>query len=673
MKQQKIFAAILCTATPLACAADNNTLDEIVVTATRFDSAPAASSLNVTVITAEDIKKSAAKTLPALLTQHAGIQVRSNDGTPDMMIDMRGFGMSGNQNTLVLLDGQPLNNIELTSIAWSAIPLDSIARIEIINGGGAVLYGAGASGGTINIITKRPGKQTERMVSAGLGSYNSKEWQVAVGLKGEQTGMRISASALDSANYRVNNNIEQSNLEADVRTVAGYGDIALKFGADGQNLRYPGARRVDPGTGQNQLATDPRGATTPLDYGKRQSGHVSLGTSQQFEFGELAAELSYRDKKSQAYFDYGIYGGSYLDTNLNRLSFSPRAKIPYQLGGIGNELVVGTDLANWDYDSIRSTSPASISTPTAHILTRQLDRAVYAQNTTSLGAATKLTLGGRIQHTDYQANDAVNPAAYASGNQGRRVNVYEFGLRHDLDPTLAVFGRIGSSFRMATVDETFDPYGGLSFDSRITLLQPQTSQDKEVGLDYKNGSSRMRATFYYMDLKNEIHYNAITYTNMNLSPTRRYGLELEGGHSYTDAIEINAAFSYTVAKFREGIYGGVNVSGNDIPLVPRQRLTLGARWKLSEKTALNGEAIYVSKQHFDNDQANTFGQQMPAYTTVDLKMSHQEKCWSLTAAVNNLFNEKYFTYAIAGAAASGIYNAYPMPERNFSLAVKYRY
>ena len=279
-------------------------MDEVVVTATRFSAAPESSSVNVTVITAADIEKSAAKTLPALLAQHAGIQVRSNDGTPDMAIDMRGFGMTGNQNTLVLLDGQQLNDIELTSIRWSAIPLASIERIEIMNGSGAVLYGGGATGGTINIITKHPSKEDAAAMLAWVwAAMTAKEWQLALsGCRRAHVGMRVTASGLDSSNYRANNNISQKNLEADLRADAGHGEAILKFGADTQNLRYPGPRTVDPTIGLNQLATDPRGTSTPLDYGNRDGGHVSLGTTQQFDFGQLAGELSYRNKKQQAYF-----------------------------------------------------------------------------------------------------------------------------------------------------------------------------------------------------------------------------------------------------------------------------------------------------------------------------------------------------------------------------------
>ncbi|MGA8864816.1 MAG: TonB-dependent receptor [Gallionella sp.] len=672
MKQKLLIAGALFGALSLPYAAYADTpMELLIVTPTRFPDASENATVDVTVITADDIEKSAAKTLPVLLSEYAGIQVRSDDGTPDMAIDMRGFGMTGNQNTLVLLDGQPLNDIQLTSIRWSSIPLASIERIEIMNGSGAVLYGGGATGGTINIITKHPGKETQRSAGIGLGSYGAKEWQLGLSGSRNRVGMRVTASGLDSSNYRANNNINQSSLEGDFRAEAGHGEAVLKFGADNQNLRYPGPRTVDPTIGLNELTTDPRGTSTPLDYGKSDGGHVSLGTTQLLDFGQLAGELAYRDTKQQAYF--AAYGGSYLDTDLNRLSFTPRVKIPYQLGGSGNEMIVGVDLADWNYDSIRSTSPASLSTPTAHILATQSNRALYVQNTSQLGAYTTLTLGARSQQVIYQAHDTVNPAAYASGDQTRTVNAYDVGLRQKLDQDLSLFGRIGRSFRIATVDEIFNQYGGPSYDSIISILEPQTSVDSEVGIDFQNEKTSMRAAVFQMNLNNEIYYNALTFTNMNLSPTRRSGLELEGTHHYTDALSVTASYGFTLAKFREGTYGGINVSGNNIPLVPRQRFSLSPSWKISDKTMLSGNASYVGQQYFDNDPANTFGQKMPAYATVDMKLSRQEGSWLLTAAVNNLFNRQYFTYGVASTTTPGRYNAYPMQQRNFLLNATYNF
>jgi len=681
MKQKLVITGALLGVLSLPYAAYADTpMQMLIVTPTRFPDVTGSTPVDVTVITADEIRKSAARTLPALLSEYAGIQVRSDDGTPDMAIDMRGFGMTGNQNTLVLLDGQPLNDIQLTSIRWSSIPLASIQRIEIMNGSGAVLYGGGATGGTINIITKNPGKEMHGSAGVGLGSYGTKEWQLALSGSGKRVGMRVTASGLDSSNYRANNDISQKNMDADVRTNAGHGDVVLKFGADNQSLRYPGARTVDPSIGLNQLVTDPSGTSTPLDYGKSDGGHVSLGTTQQFDFGQMASEISYRNTKQQAYFDYYCSGcgGSYLNTDLNLLSFTPRVKIPFQLGDSGNEMVVGVDIADWNYDSIRSTSPTTLSTPTAHILATQSNRALYLQNISQLGTDTMLTLGARSQQVVYRARDTVNPAAYASGDQSRTVNAYEIGLRQKLNQDLSLFGRVGRSFRIATVDEIFNQYGvcdPVSYvcNSKISILEPQTSQDSEVGIDYQDGKNTLRAAIFQMKLNNEIYYNSLAGTNMNLAPTRRSGLELEGMHYYTDALSVAASYSYTVAKFREGTYGGINVAGDSIPLVPRQRFSLSPSWKVSDKTTLSGNANYVGQQYFDNDPANTFGQKMPAYATVDLKLSHQEGSWLLAATVNNLFNRQYFTYGVASTFTPGRYNAYPMQQRNFLLNATYTF
>ena len=87
-------------------------------------------------------------------------------------LDLLGFGATGNQNTLILLNGRRLSGIDLGSPNLTGIPLAAIERIEILPGAGAALYGNGATGGTINIVTRQRYEQ-----SAGLevssGSYNA--------------------------------------------------------------------------------------------------------------------------------------------------------------------------------------------------------------------------------------------------------------------------------------------------------------------------------------------------------------------------------------------------------------------------------------------------------------------------------------------------------------------
>ena len=149
----RLVAGVLAGIFVSVCFAQN---DAVIVTATRFADSKRNLPVGVTVITADDLKQSATSNLPEILAQYGLLHIRDNSGSPNQQVDLRGFGITGDQNTLILVDGLRISENELVSAQLSAVPLDSIERIEIVRGSGAVLYGANATAGTINIITRRP-------------------------------------------------------------------------------------------------------------------------------------------------------------------------------------------------------------------------------------------------------------------------------------------------------------------------------------------------------------------------------------------------------------------------------------------------------------------------------------------------------------------------------------
>jgi iron complex outermembrane receptor protein len=92
----------------------------------------------------------------------------------------------------------------------------------------------------------------------------------------------------------------------------------------------------------------------------------------------------------------------------------------------------------------------------------------------------------------------------------------------------------------------------------------------------------------------------------------------------------------------------------------------------SEKSFLTVTFRYVSEQFMDNDEANDFGTRIPAYSVVDLKYSHDVAKWRLGVVVNNLFDEKYYAYAVRSLVTEA-YNAYPLPERAVTAFAEYRF
>ena len=161
--------------------------------------------------------------------------------------------------------------------AYDAFYKKLIERIEIVRGGGSVLYGDGAVGGVINIITRSPfDTPGTASLRARAGSYGTTETGITAQYQNAQLGIGAMANNLESDGYRVNNQNRQTNASADVRMLTEGGEVAIKLATDHQGLRLPGARQVQPSAGVNQLVTDRRGAQTPLDYSQRNGNRMIL-------------------------------------------------------------------------------------------------------------------------------------------------------------------------------------------------------------------------------------------------------------------------------------------------------------------------------------------------------------------------------------------------------------
>jgi iron complex outermembrane receptor protein len=634
--------------------------DAIVVTAVRFPERRLDAPVGMTVITAADIARDTARSLPELLAHLGGLNVRDISGSPDTQLDLRGFGITGDQNTLVLLDGVRLNENDLSTTRLSAIPLQSIERIEILRGSGAVLYGGGATGGTINIITKGPRAGRPAFTAlAGAGSFSTLAADASLNLPGANFGALISPSHLESDNYRANNRLRQDAVTGELRYGADAASLAVKFGSDTQRLQLPGTRD------ENELVSDPRGTDTPGDWSTRDGNYVTLLGRRWVGELELAADLGYRDQLATANY---LSLSSYYQARLHSVTFSPRLRWLGEPAGIATSLVVGADLGSWGYGRQFAASASSISSPFATNSADQDSSALYAQLNGQVTRAAKLTLGARTE----RVSSNLEQTGFVSSTQSQvlRPHAGEVGLQYALSPAWTAFGRAGTSFRVATVDENaFTATGG--------LLQPQTARERDAGIEYRADGLRLRADAYLIDLDNEIYFSPLVVpfgANTNLSPTRRTGLELFAHWRPTPQVDLAASLIYQTAKFKYGVYGGVDVAGKDIPLVPRALANLRATWRLPRQVSLDATLSYVGHQRYDNDQANTFPNLMPTYLVADLKLSRLAGDWTLAATVKNLSDERYYSYAIVNSfgCATPIC-AYPQAGRTWFASAERRF
>ena len=279
---------------------------------------------STTVITSTDIERNPGVTIQDLLSRQPGIQVRSLFGGVNgaaSTVDLRGFGATAANNTLVLINGRRINDLDLAGVDLSTLPRESIDHIEITRGNsGAVLYGDGAVGGVINIVTKTGANMPPSARIAGtFGSFKYAEgaasangsWGPVVGLGLWQRHQlrRLPPEQRAATAERGRRSPIHRRPE---------GGVYLNLSADNQHLGFPGGRLVTPTF--SLVDSDPRGAATPFDYGDKQGVNVTAGVTRTLAPGtELILDGGIRQKKQQAGFFscFGFADGDrYVDTTL---------------------------------------------------------------------------------------------------------------------------------------------------------------------------------------------------------------------------------------------------------------------------------------------------------------------------------------------------------------------
>ena len=179
------------------------TMENVIITASRSNTLLSEMPLFTTVITQEEIRKSPAQTLDQLLRQVPGINLT---GAPYFATDPTGnqIRMRGTTNSkvLVMLDGIPVLDPFYTTVQWFKVPLTSVERVEVLRGGNSSLWGNLAVAGVVNIVTRRPTDGRGEVT----GSYGSMNTATGSGAKdfvlNDSVAINVSADVLNTDGYQ---------------------------------------------------------------------------------------------------------------------------------------------------------------------------------------------------------------------------------------------------------------------------------------------------------------------------------------------------------------------------------------------------------------------------------------------------------------------------------------
>ena len=627
-----------------AHAAAEDAVPAIHITGARFPAQAASAPIGATVITREDIRRAGAADVNAAIRKVGGVYGRQSlDASPDFALDLRGFGSNGPQNLVILVDGVRLNENELANAVLSSIPVDTVERIEIQRGGSSVLWGEGATGGVINIITRRAGENgSHGSLFAEAGRFDARDLRASLRHGAGPLSFDVALADRRTDNYRANSDFAQKTASGGVQYAYGAGRAGLRFERSEQDARLPGSLT------EAQFLDNPRQTVTPDDFGTLDTDRIAAFVEHRIGGLELAAELSRREREVRANYVFSS-GLTRVAYDASQTQLSPRLRHTADLGGKRNELVAGIDLVRWDRQTEADFSRGDAA---------QDAQAVYLRNEVLWNAPhnARLAIGGRHERFTKDYSDPLAFPPVVGEHRRQSINAWSLEGSFDPMPQLTVFAKAGRSYRLANVDEN-------SLRPGPDVLAPQTSRDLELGATLGGAGRQLTARLFRHRLQDEIFYDPTIGwgANSNLDPTRRQGLELDGELALGRDLRLSAKWQRVNAEFTDGPN-----AGREIVLVPENVVTLRAAWTPASGHSADLGAQWVDSQRYGDDFTNSCGARIPAYTTIDARYAYRVKGWEAAVSALNLADRQYYSNAFG--CRSGIY---PSDGRQLKLSLRY--
>lgn len=514
------------------------------------------SAATVNVITAANIQRSGARTIYDVLMQLPGINVGLNQYT-DHFISFRGIRSTWSERVLMLLDGHLLNDARSGSATFQfldSLPVENIARIEVVRGPGSALYGANAFFGVINIITKQPNEIggsflsytgefestdiIKRNYNFLLGGKISEDWQGSLNLNllnGPGPQLNVEADAFGrsgSADQQVQRLDLQAKLNNGPFTIRsrflqrkagdGFGALAVLNRQSSQEVEYF-FLNVEY---QNKLASDMNlnlrlyhdhqktdNNYTLLPAGSIPPASVFFPWNITGLIGDALAQETIQG--SEVRFDYTGFSSQIIT-----IGFAWRREKLHDVQLLSNfdpnPLAVVTNVSayyNWIDEVSRDVS------------------SIYVQDLWDLQPDLRATIGARYDnYTDF--GSTFNPRA---------------GLVWQATQTLSARMSYGKAFRAPSfVQQHIKNNPGQQGNPN---LLPETIDTVEMGIKWQKSNTQIDLTLFHSQLRNLIDIPTASIQFQNLGKATVQGFELEGLLHLQSGPKLTANYSYADTEY----------------------------------------------------------------------------------------------------------------------------
>ncbi len=623
MKIKMLVSAIMLAYLSPVFAAEDIELDEVTVKANRFERKDTETAYASEIHTEKQIAASGASTLYDYLAQQTSLNILSNIGnkaTPG--VNLRGYGNeNGFQNVVITVDGQPLNNIDLSPQLLAGIPIGNIERIEISKGSGSVIYGEGATAGAIQIYTKA---KTGVTVSTSLGNYGQKNHYASAGISEQFIDLSANLahdshdgfSKKDASGHHDQFTSNSQNAKLKIKPTDN-----LRFFAEGTSSRND-IRYVNP---LSKAAFNDNARTAKGTY-----PHQSFDTDQ-WQLGaewditknlQLRATHYNEDKFSEFI--------SATPSTADAIYKSNEISLRYQNESVST--IVGYQA--FDGERKRWSDFFGVTSDK----TTKNNEALFIQ-TEYLTDNWTISAGARDEEVRYRFKPIINPFGTLPAKEKKSIDAWDIGANYRFNPAFSVFANYNQAYQAPDIDRLFGFGSGFN-----GFIEPARVKTFNVGMNHTTLNNRLKVSAFHADLKNEIYLFQdpllFLFKNTNLDKSHKYGLEIQDYYQFNDQLSASLLYNYVRAKIDREDEGGGTLNGNDLPGVPKHSIVANLNWKFYENTSLNLNHTWRSHAYAYNDLHNNFDQKQAHYETTNLALHYQYKNLNFFAVINNLFGHE---------------------------------
>ena len=696
--------------------------EKSIYSETGFKNSLRSSTTSPFILKSKDIEGKGYTSVSEVLDSIPGVNIKEG---AHPAIDLRGQGFQKAKATVQLLvDGIPANMLDTShqNVPINVVNIDEIERIEVIPGGGAVLYGSGTSGGVINIITK---KYKSKNIRGGVGyqisSFRNNKFDVSTGTSIGNFDFDINYSKNRKYGYRdydfTNSDYFSGRINYNINKTD---NIAFKYSGYRSKYTYPASL-----------------TETQMNKDRRQSGLGSDDKNDNNKIKKDEFSLTYNSKITN-------------NNDLNVVAFYQKTEIPSesisdgtgmykgvlagQVAGLSSALrnpslpasarLAMTNRLNALMTQLRSPSRVDFSSHSnfedRKISIKAKDKYTYDNSGSNiiigLGytddnmiRASKMELVGKMKLVDTHM-DLTKKTFESFALNTYKVNNFEFiqglryekskfdGSRRNLDDVSPVKRDMNNWAGTLAVNHLYSDTGNvyLKYERAFTSPSPSQLSDKvrtssgafdyvtnnlksektnqfEVGWnDYLLGSL-LSADIYYSETKDEIAtifdggkaHPTNGFKTTNLGKTRRYGFDLSAEQKLEN-FTFKESYSFVKTKILKD--NDKNIEGKEIAEVPNHKLLLSVDYNISSKFTVGAEYEYKAAAFVDN--ANKYGKDK-AKSVFNLRANYQvNDSLDIYAGVDNVFGTKYYN-SVTLSSGDRLYD--PAPRTTYYTGFKYKF